>query len=78
MNYESYKSIVLSSIFGIIHSVAFVSSVFSAIINQNISDPLTIASILAIKRFSRIFLDIPAGIVGDKFGSKILFILSML
>ncbi len=78
MNYESYKSIVLSSIFGIIHSVAFVSSVFSTIINQNISDPLTIASILAIKRFSRIFLDIPAGIVGDKFGSKILFILSML
>jgi MFS family permease len=78
MNYASYKSIVLSSIFGIIHSVAFVSSVFSAIINQNISDPLMIASILAIKRFSRIFLDIPAGIFGDKFGSKILFILSML
>ena len=77
MNYASYKSIVLSSIFGIIHSVAFFSSVLSIIINKNISDPLIITIIISAKRFSRMFFDIPSGIIGDKFGARILFVLSM-
>ncbi len=72
------KSILISSLIGIIQNIAFVSSVLSIVLSNNIADPLLITLILSLKRLSRIFLDIPAGFIADKLGTKFIFAISML
>lgn len=61
-----------------IANIITVSSFINIILYQNNLTAMTISLIYLIRRFARIILEIPFGIIGDRFGIKVVLILSQI